>query len=296
MNRTIITVIVGVIIGLVFILFKRKWSGGGERYPGLRKPDREFPYQWREILEERVNFYRKLNRDERKLFEYKVHVFLLNVRIIGVRTEVTHLDRMLIAASAIIPIFRFKDWYYAELREVLLYPEEFPIPTTDKMANGLVGWGEMEGKMILSRRALYHGYSDQNDGKNVGIHEFMHLLDKSDGEVDGLLENLMDEDDIAPWLYIIKEKMNEISLDNSDIREYGGTNEAEFLAVVGEYFFEKPEQMKVDHPALYNALDGFFNPPKELLEKYKYTSKYDPCPCGSGKKYGDCCMKNSESY
>ncbi|MCB9223577.1 MAG: zinc-dependent peptidase [Crocinitomicaceae bacterium] len=292
-QQLIILIVAGIMLGIVFVYFKSKY---GKISSPLRKPDRDFPYQWRSILEQKVEFYKKLNREERKLFEYKVHVFLLNVRIVGIQTQVSHDDQVLIAASAIIPIFRFKQWHYSGLREVHLHPDKFPIPNSDHMAHGLVGWGEMHGKVMLSRKALHHGFEDHTDGKNVGIHEFLHLLDKGDGEVDGVLETLMKENDIEPWLYLIKTKMDEINLGDSDIREYGGVNEAEFLAVVGEYFFEKPDAMKTEHPALYNALDSFFNPPKELIEQYKYTSKYDPCPCGSGKKYDDCCLKNSESY
>ncbi len=42
----------------------------------------------------------------------------------------------------------------------------------------------MEGRMILSRDALYHGYSNNTDRKNVGIHEFAHIIDKQDGKID----------------------------------------------------------------------------------------------------------------
>jgi len=149
---------------------------------------------------------------------------------------------------------------------------------------------------MLSKKALHQGFENSRDGKNVGIHEFIHLFDKSDGKIDGVLKNIMGESNIEPWLYIMQSKMKEINVGDSDIREYGGTNEAEFLAVVGEYFFEKPDQMKADHPGLYNALNSFFNPLQELKEKFKYTNKYDKCPCGSGKRFGQCCMKNSSSY
>ena len=293
MSTTVIGVVIGVAVGLMLYAFKRFFKSG-EDTP-YRKPDREFPWQWRKILEEKVGFYKKLNHKERELFEYKVHIFLLNVRIIGIQTEVSHEDRILIAASAIIPIFRFKHWHYMGLREVHLYPDKFPIPNTNDMANGLVGWGEMDGKVMLSKRALHKGYSNQEDGKNVAIHEFIHLLDKADGDVDGVIEGVMDDVDITPWLYLIQTKINDIHLDKSDISAYGGVNEAEFLAVVSEYFFENPDKMKVEHPALYNALDSFFNPPK-TNNKGRYTTDYEMCPCGSGKQYGVCCKKNSQYY
>lgn len=289
-----VAIAIGLVVGGVLVYF-RYFVQDDETY-GLRQPDREFPKEWRQILRDRVEFYSRLKTEEKKLFEHKVHIFLLNVRIVGMQTEVSHDDRVLIASGAIIPVFRFKNWYYKMLKEVHLYPDKFNIPTTDKMANGLVGWGAMEGRMMLSKKALHHGFDDPKDGKNVAIHEFLHLFDMADGKMDGVLSSIMSKNDIEPWLYIMQSKVNEIYLGDSDIREYGGVNEAEFLAVVGEYFFENPEGMKVEHPGLYSALDSFFNPPKELIDRYKYTSSYDKCPCGSGKKYGECCMKNSYEY
>ncbi len=224
-----------------------------------RQPQRLFPNEWRHILEEKVAFYNRLSRIEKQEFERKVHIFLLNVQITGVDTEVTHQDRILIASGAVIPIFRFKNWHYANLKEVQVHPDQFRIPTTDKWAHGLVGWSAMEGKMMLSRKAIEHGFYDQTDNKNVAIHEFIHILDKQDGTMDGILEQVMNEIDIMPWLTIINRKMNEIDIGDSSIRDYGASNEAEFLAVVSEYFFENPDKMRLEHPGLYNALNSFFN-------------------------------------
>ena len=47
------------------------------------------------------------------------------VRITGIRTDVDDLCRLLVAASAVIPIFGFPDWEYARLGEVLIYPSAF---------------------------------------------------------------------------------------------------------------------------------------------------------------------------
>lgn len=39
---------------------------------------------------------------------------------------------------------------------------------------------------------------------------------------------------------------------------YAATNEAEFFAVVTEYFFSKPQHMKHHRPELYDVLQGFY--------------------------------------
>jgi Mlc titration factor MtfA (ptsG expression regulator) len=252
--------ILGALIGLLLGYKKLIASIQGNK-SDTKKP---FPMVWRQILSEKVNFYARLSRIDKNEFERKVHVFLLNVRIRGMETEVTEVDKILIAAGAIIPIFRFSKWNYANLEEVQLYPDKFLIPNTDKMANGLVGWGAMEGKMMLSRKAVHHGFYDNTDNKNVVIHEFVHILDKQDGKIDGILGKVMHELDIMPWLHVINIKMNEIDFGNSSIRDYGATNQAEFLAVVSEFFFENPEKLSDEHPKLYNALDSFYNQKKKF--------------------------------
>lgn len=254
-------------VAIAVFLGYYKLTYGNQSYK--REPKRDFPRQWRSLLEEHIEFYNRLSHAKKTEFEKRVHVFLLNVQIVGVDTDVTHLDRILVASGAVIPIFGFSNWNYINLHEVQIYPDKFSVPGLADMANGLVGWGAMEGKMMLSRKALQHGFYDQNDQKNVAIHEFIHVLDKQDGKMDGVLDKVMNEIDIKPWLHIINLKMNEISKGNSSIRNYGDTNKAEFLAVVSEFFFENPEKLKSQHPILYMALDDFFNP-KEISSGNHY--------------------------
>lgn len=255
MNSTTLYIFIGIVIGIAIGYSKLKSRFSKK----VIEPTKQFPYQWRSILERKVDFYRKLSRENKKAFEKKVHVFLLNENIIGKETTVTHNDRILLAAGAVIPIFGFKKWHYANLKEIHLYPDMFQIPNTTQMATGLVGYGEMEGKMLISRKALEHGFYDPNDQRNVAIHEFIHILDKQDGKIDGVLGTALRKDEVMPWLSFINMKMNEISKGNSSIRSYGAANQAEFLSVVSEYFFESPEKLKLEHPNLYQELDKMFN-------------------------------------
>ena len=39
---------------------------------------------------------------------------------------------------------------------------------------------------------------------------------------------------------------------------YGATNPAEFFAVMTEYFFEQPHQLKARHPELYEELKVYY--------------------------------------
>ncbi len=75
---------------------------------------------------------------------------------------------------------------------------------------------------------------------------------------------------------------------------YGATKPEEFLAVVSEYFFEKPKMMEQKHEELYKLLSSMFK--HDLSEKRMDKGKHeigrnDPCVCNRGLKFKKCCGK-----
>lgn len=230
---------------------------------------------YKNLLKDHVTFYRSLNNKEKIRFENKIDEFLNYVRINGVNTTVEDIDRVLVAASAVIPIFGFPEWKYYNLREVLLYPESFDKEKflSGKDANntlGMVGNGPMQRVMILSKPALHEGFTNEMGKDNTGIHEFVHLLDKEDGAVDGLPEALLNRQYIIPWLDLVNENIKAIMEGRSDINIYGATNKAEFFAVVAEYFFERPDLFKEKHRDLYDLMTKIFHqtPPGPILNAH----------------------------
>ncbi|CAL2078117.1 MtfA peptidase [Tenacibaculum sp. 190524A05c] len=225
----------------------------------------EIQEHWYTILEENVLFYQKLNEEDRLHFKKRIQSFLNSVEIVAVDFELEDLDILLVAASAIIPVFGFNNWMYPNLKTVIIYPDyfnenlEFAAKSENKIIGGLVGNGMFENKMILSRRALHHGFLNKTDKGNTGIHEFVHLLDKLDGNIDGIPKALIDNENLLQWLDVVHDKMEAINNDDSDIRNYGGTSKEEFFAVACEYFFERPMLLKRKHPKLYQMLQECFS-------------------------------------
>jgi Mlc titration factor MtfA (ptsG expression regulator) len=214
------------------------------------------------LMNEHLAYYRTLDEKDKIRFHGMVKDFLNDVRIEGVGTEVTELDQLYIAASAVIPIFGFGDWKYQNLTDVILYPDTFDkdyqFEGGSRNILGMVGSGYMNGKMLLSRAALTSGFSKSAGRENAAIHEFVHLLDKADGATDGIPESLISHEYALPWLQLMHKEMKRIADGHSDINPYGLTNEAEFLAVASEYFFEQPKQLKEKHPELYAQLSHIF--------------------------------------
>jgi Mlc titration factor MtfA (ptsG expression regulator) len=248
----IITIIV-VIIGIFLALSRPK-----------KKPVAVVFETIEDTLQQKVAYYARLSPEEKLRFQNEVDEFIRDVKITGVKTEVTDEDRVLLAASAVIPIFSFPGWKYPNLNEVLIYPYHFDDTfnldeaNTDRNILGMVGSGALHRMMIISQPSLRNGFANKTDKENTAIHEFVHLIDKTDGEIDGVPELLLDKQIVRPWLKLMLEEIQAIKENESDINPYGATNEAEFFAVASEYFFERPLLFKQKNPELYNLMERIF--------------------------------------
>ncbi len=229
------------------------------------------PRKAHRLLLKHIRFYRRLNREEQAEFRLRAKAFLDTVPITPVgKLKIKDLDRIYVAAAAIIPIFHFKDWSYKHLNEVLLYPgnfaKDFSGEAEKSNVMGMVGDGAMHRMMVLSIGALRTGFEQAGRG-NTGIHEFVHLLDKADGAVDGIPEAMLPSDLAKPWLAYMHRAITEIRAGHSDINPYGATNDAEFFAVISEYFFQRPDDLHQKHPELWTLLQAIYTGDRKAAEQ-----------------------------
>jgi len=214
------------------------------------------------LLEERVAFFQRLPDQARQRYERLVAVFLDEVPVHGVGCEVTRLDRLLVASSAVIPIFGFPAWEYDGLHQVLLRPEHFDATFSAGRESALEAYGMVAdsglfgGTMIITLPQLREGFANASDGHNVGIHEFAHLVDRASGGIDGLPPG-MPRAVAQPWYDLVRHSLHH-QTSQRVLRSYGYTNAAEFFAVGSELFFEDPEQMRRDQPELYELLTRIY--------------------------------------
>lgn len=220
-----------------------------------------FPKSWEKVLINNVSFYKELSDDEKDYFENRVQYFLKTKKITGVETEVNEKLKLLVASSAIIPVFAFPEFEYNNINEILIYPESFDEEYNsgnDKRILGMVGDGVMNRMMILSKKDILASFNGTRTTDNVAIHEFVHLIDKKDGAIDGFPGILMDKAFALPWLKELKKEIFKIKRRKSDINPYAMTNESEFLAVASEYFFMSPDKFKDKHPDLYKYFSKIY--------------------------------------
>ncbi len=266
---------------------------------------RPFPTEWEAVLQADVAFFRALEPDEQVRFRREVQTFIGEKRITGIKTDVDTRTLVLAAASAVIPIFGFPEWEWDQISEILIYPSRFDGEFnvgggSGQNTLGMVGTGVMNGLMILAKPDLVQGFKNPGDKRNVGLHEFAHLVDKADGEIDGVPGVGLDRQTIGPWIDLVRRKMQEIEDGESDLNRYALTNEAEFFAVATEYLFERPGIMERKHPELFAMMQTIFGQDlksrvaalrREITAGPRRFGRNSPCPCGSGLKFKKCCLE-----
>lgn len=227
-----------------------------------RKEAFALPENYQELLNDYVRFYFHLNEEGKKKFEEKLKKFSSTVKITGANAEVEDLDKILIGAAAVIPTFYIPDWEYINLKEVLVYPgnfnTDFEQHGDERSISGMVGTGAMQNVMILSKWELRQGFIDSSSHHNTAIHEFVHLIDKMDGTLDGVPEILLERKYVSRWKELLELTMEQIRQGRSDINPYGATSPVECFAVLAEYFFEQPEVFRSLHPELSEMLGRIF--------------------------------------
>jgi len=213
-----------------------------------------FPIDWREILDARVPFYRALGDAEKRRFELEVRFFLDEQTISGARgTPVRDETRLLVAASAVLLVFGRPGYRWSRVRDVVVYPDDFDEEYRVASGAGLLGIVHGQGPILLSERALRHGFENPHDGENVGLHELAHVLDLEAGGARGV-PSLMPWKSVRPWTALVHAEMARVRQHRSLLRGYAAKNEAEFFAVATEVFFERPHALRERHPELYAML------------------------------------------
>lgn len=215
---------------------------------------RDFPQEWKQFLTQKVKFYHQLDNQEKQRFEKRITRFLAETRITGVDLELSYKEQLLVAASAVIPVFQFKSWEYINLEEVLVYRDmiyKYQLQDNPKVnILGQVRPFQTGNLVLLNYKALLQGFEDSGM-HNTGIHEFVHMVDKQDGDADGIPKSIIPKDLIKPWLALIDKEIKKIQEGKSGIDPYATISKAEFLAVASESFFTNPAEFQKEHPELY---------------------------------------------
>jgi len=244
---------------------------GFKRRRRKRLREKPFPAEWLEIVERNVPYYRSLSTHSRDELKGHIQVFLAEKNFEGCGgLEMSDEIRVTIAAQACILLLHRKTDYYPNLESILVYPHHYfvsehrtqPDGTDVEGTESRLGESWVHGMVVLSWDDVKCGAADPRDGHNVVFHEFAHQLDSESGSTEGA-PALASRSKYIAWARVLGEEY-ELLVDDLKHRRstfldaYGGTNPAEFFAVVTEFFFEKPTALKRRHPELYDQMRGFY--------------------------------------
>jgi Mlc titration factor MtfA (ptsG expression regulator) len=184
--------------------------------------------------------------------------------------ELTDAMCVSIAAQGCLPILNLGLECYRGWVGIVVYPDEFVVPRSVEDEFGIVheytdlasGEAWEGGPLLISWRDAQMA----GDGYNVVIHEFAHKLDMLNGPPDGTppLPTGISRKDWEDTLHAAYEdfcaQVDEAEeLDQDTLLDpYAAENPGEFFAVMSETFFEAPQILRDEYPALYDKLSAFY--------------------------------------
>ena len=244
----------------------------------VRLPTDPIPATWPELLARKVPLAARLASPDRDRLFRLMQLFLRDVPIEGCAgLEVTEEIRVTIAAQACLLLLKMPYPKYTRVRRILVYPSSFvpktvALPYSGQIARDdvpLRGQAWTSGVVVLGWDAVQRDTRVATDGDNVVLHEFAHMLDAEDGNMDGV-PVLDSASAYRAWATLLSAQFAEHLAraergELTTLNPYGAENRAEFFAVATEAFFEKPVQLRDDQPDLYALLVDFFKLDPALL-------------------------------
>ena len=259
---------------LAVVLAVSAWLWGPPVWNALRRQRirrQAFPPLWRDILRRRMPAFALLPANVQLRLKKLAQVLMAEKPFIGCSgLTITDEMRVLVAVQAALLLLRRGAGYFAQLRQVLIYPGAFVVDRSTLGATGLVheerralaGESWQQGQVLLSWQDVLAGAADPHDGHNVVIHEFAHQLDQETGSANGA-PWLREPAHRVRWAQVLSQEFQDLQSHLAQgqvglIESYAATDAAEFFAVVSELFFERPSALAQAHPALYGEFCGYY--------------------------------------
>lgn len=253
-------------IGYGLYWFWQRWIDQRRQQRRNDLVQQHFPTTWDNILLEDFHLYAKLPPELRGTLQGLIRIFIDEKIFLGRNGfEISDRVKVLVAAQACLLVLNKPGKYYSGFETILVYPEAYLAPVSHSdgwiRSEGMssrAGESWHRGPVILAWNEVLAGGRDSRDGHNVVMHEFAHKLDEENYHMDGLpiLDN---HAQYADWAEVLGKEFERLQQHHDDVIDaYGATSAAEFFAVVTEAFFEKPHQLQLKHPALYEQFQLYF--------------------------------------
>lgn len=215
--------------------------------------------------------YARLPRNLRERLDGLINQFVAEKEFVGCQgLAITQEMRLAITAQACLLVLNRAPSVYDALYSVLVYPAAFIARDERRDEAGVVHEREQvlagqawdTHRIILSWEDVQASAAGPNDGFNVVYHEFAHYLDAEAGEVNGA-PLLGDAGHYERWARVMNAEFSRLRSaaargEATLLDPYAAQDEAEFFAVATEVFFERPDDMRREHPELYTELGAYY--------------------------------------
>jgi MtfA peptidase len=222
--------------------------------------------QWH-AAEYPLPFLDRLTDDERRRLRELARQFIAEKEWSGARgLELTAPMQLSIALQACLPILNLGLDAYRGWVGVVVYPGDFVIPrqqmdeagVVHEYADEVLGEAWEGGPVLVS----WFENLDEIGDVNVVIHEFAHKLDMTNGAVDGvpaLPEGMNRREWIAAFEPAYLDFCRRVDAgEETAIDPYAAEHPSEFFAVGSEVFFEAPDLLRDEYPAVYDQLARYY--------------------------------------
>ena len=225
---------------------------------------------WRLVLARFPFLTWRSEADQARLRELTT-LFLDTKEFHGVQgLEVDDLMAVCIASQACLPALNLGLGWYDGFVGIVVHDDVVVAQREMVDDDGVVHHFEEElsgeamhgGPVMLSWRDVEGAGESADEGYNVVIHEFVHVMDMRDGLADGV-PALPDRAAHNEWVAVMGQEYDNfcerVDADEHTLLDpYAAEAPEEFFAVASEAFFVAPHAFQAEHPALYTLLSGFF--------------------------------------
>jgi Mlc titration factor MtfA (ptsG expression regulator) len=256
-NSTWFFIVMAAFVGIIAAAFFINWLLKRHLQKQAYRAARRSFSLYDEWLTAYNGYYKSLPPDLRKRFLERVSWFMSTKTFTCIGLPLEEKMPLLISAASIQISFGLDKYLLDFFDTIYVMQHNYNYGMYSQPFEGHVN----SNGIYLSWDNFLRGYEDYADGDNVGIHEMAHALayvnfmaGNNDAQDDGFIHRFYDFSAVARPIF------NEMQKGNINVLGgYAATNYNEFWAVAVEVFFEKPLNMKLDIPALYDSMCRLLN-------------------------------------
>ncbi|WP_299254004.1 zinc-dependent peptidase [uncultured Cytophaga sp.] len=214
----------------------------------------------KKILNDLFLYYHKLSTSEKKIFEKRMHHFLINKNFVSNDVEVTEEMKVLISAMATQILFGLEPYYLSNYNTIEI--------TTEEPKNSVI---EKSKRVIICWPSFKAGVDVATDGYNPGL-KILSVAFNLEHQLNKYSYKMFNTHRFRELNQLYKNQAEKyIASGKSTYQDYKQVDRNEYFGVAVEYFFERPEHFYANQPEMYMALSRLLR--QDPLGNYTYKKR-----------------------